>query len=86
MSSAERFRLRMRHWRAELGRTIDCLATREDVDATPAAQQALSELLGTPSDQKKQVLFEAGHGNLPRFQVEKDTLDWFERQLGSATP
>jgi hypothetical protein len=31
------------------------------------------------------VLFEAGHGNLPRFQVEKETLDWFERHLlGSA--
>jgi pimeloyl-ACP methyl ester carboxylesterase len=112
MSSAERLRLRMRHWRAELGRTIDYLATRDDlpeseqeynylpritqpvlmlngrydIDATPAAQQALSELLGTPADQKKKVLFEAGHGNLPRFQVEKETLDWFERHLGSATP
>jgi pimeloyl-ACP methyl ester carboxylesterase len=153
MSSAERFRLRLRHWRAELGRTIDYLATREDIDARklgwfgisygaagmlpllaiekrigaavlysggvgprgdlpgseqvynylprvtqpvlmlngrydidspPGAQQALFELLGTPADQKKQVLFEAGHGNLPRFQVEKETLDWFERHLGSA--
>ena len=153
MSSVERFRLRQRHWRAELGRTIDYLATREDVDASklgwfgisfgaaamlpllavekrigaavlysggtgprgdlpaseqeynylprvtqpvlmlngrydidssPDAQQALFELLGSPADQKKRVLFEAGHGNLPRFQVEKETLDWFERHLGSA--
>jgi TolB-like protein len=150
MSSAERFRLRLRHWRAELGRAIDYLATREDVDAgklgwlgisygaagmlpllavekrigaavlysggtgprgdlpeteqeynylpritqpvlmlngrydidaAPDAQQALFELLGSPKDQKKRVLFEAGHGNLPRFQVEKETLDWFERHL-----
>ncbi|HSN72054.1 MAG TPA: dienelactone hydrolase family protein, partial [Steroidobacteraceae bacterium] len=153
MSFAERFRLRQRHWREELGRTIDYLATREDVDARklgwfgismgadtmlpllalekrigaavlysggtrlliglpdseqaynylprvtqpvlmltgrwdidspPDAQQRLLELLGSPADQKKQVYFEAGHGNLPRFQVERETLDWFERHLGSA--
>jgi TolB-like protein/dienelactone hydrolase len=153
MNSADRFRLRLRHWRAELGRTIDYLATREDVDArklgwfgisygaagmlpllavekrigaavlysggagsrgdlpaseqeynylprvtqpvlmlngrydidaTLGAQQALFELLGSPADAKRHVLFEAGHGNLPRFQVEKETLDWFERHLGSA--
>jgi len=153
MSSAERFRLRLRHWRAELGQTIDYLATREDVDArklgwfgisygaagmlpllaaekrigaavlysggagprgdvpaseqeynylprvtqpvlmlngrydidaSPGAQQALFELLGSSADAKKHVLFEAGHGNLPRFQVEKEALDWFERHLGPA--
>jgi predicted Ser/Thr protein kinase len=150
MNSAERFRLRQRHWREELGRTIDYLATREDIgsrrlgwfgisygaavmlpllavekrigaavlysggvglhgglpaseltynyvprvtqpvlmlngrwdiDATPGAQQRLFELLGSPADQKKRVLFEAGHGNLPRFQVEKETLEWFDRHL-----
>src|SRR5688572_9844399 len=150
MSSAERFRLQLRHWRAELGRTIDYLATREDIesrtlgwygisygaitmlpllavekrigaavlysggaairsdlpaseqvynylphvtqpvlmlngrwdiDATPESQQRLFELLGSPADQKKHVMFEAGHGNLPRFQVEKQTLEWFDRYL-----
>jgi hypothetical protein len=154
MSSAERFRLQLRHWRAELGRTIDYLTTREDIeartlgwygisygaitmlpllavekrigaavlysggaalrsdlpaseqtynylprvtqpvlmlngrwdiDATPDSQQRLFELLGSPADQKKHVLFEAGHGNLPRFQVEKQTLEWFERYLITAT-
>jgi TolB-like protein len=153
MSGVERSRLDQRHWREELGRTIDYLTTREDIDARklgwfgvslgadtmlpllavekrigaavlysggsglrndlpaseqtynyvprvtqpvlmlngrwdidspPAAQQRLFELLGSPADQKKQVLFEAGHGNLPRFQVEKETLDWFERHLGPA--
>jgi eukaryotic-like serine/threonine-protein kinase len=148
MSSADLWRLRRRHWRQELGRTIDYLATREDIDGRrlgwfgislgaavmlpllaveqrigaavlygggvggplPASertynylprvtqpaliltgrwdiqfpldeQQRLFELLGTPADQKKQVLFEAGHGNLPRFQVERETLAWFERHL-----
>jgi hypothetical protein len=54
---------------------------RWDIDATPAAQQRLFELLGSSADRKKQVLFEAGHGNLPRFQVEKETLEWFDRHL-----
>jgi serine/threonine protein kinase len=152
MSPAERIRLWQRHWRAELGRTIDYLAMREDIDArklgwfgismgadtmvpllavekrigaavlysggvgpnglpvseqphnyfprvtqpvlmlngrwdidsTPDAQQRLFDLLGSPADQKKRVLFEAGHGNLPRFQVEKEALDWFQRHLASA--
>jgi hypothetical protein len=46
-----------------------------------AAQQRLFDLLGSPADQKKHVLFEAGHGNLPRYQVEKETLAWFDRHL-----
>jgi hypothetical protein len=152
MNPVERRRLRQRHWREELGRTIDYLATREDVDARklgwfgismgadtmlpllavekriaaavlysggvgpnglpgseqphnyfprvtqpvvmlngrwdidrpPEAQQRMLELLGSPADRKKHVLFEAGHGNLPRFQVEKEALEWFERHLRSA--
>jgi TolB-like protein/dienelactone hydrolase len=153
MNPAERVRLLRRHWREELGRTIDYLATREDVDARrlgwfgisfgasamlpllaeekrigaavlyggglgggsvlPASewvynylpritqpvlmlngrwdievalegQQKLFELLGSPVDAKKHVVYEAGHGHLPRFQVEKETLEWFERHLGAA--
>jgi eukaryotic-like serine/threonine-protein kinase len=147
-SSADRIRLRQRHWREELGRTIDYLAMRVDIDARtlgwfgvslgagamlpllavekrigaavlysggiglygdlPAgeqtynyvprvtqpvlmlsgrwdaastAQQRLFELLGSPANQKKHVLFEAGHGSLPRFQVEKETLEWFDQHL-----
>ncbi len=57
---------------------------RWDIDSPPAAQQRLFELLGSPPDAKKRVLFEAGHGNLPRSQVEKETVEWFERCLGSA--
>lgn len=151
MSSGDRRRLQQRHWRAELGRTIDYLATREDIDARklgvfaisfgadamlpllavekrigaavlysggtglhsglpaseqvynylprvtqrvlmlngrwdiespPDSQQRLFELLGSTADSKKQVVFDAGHGHLSRFQVEKETLDWFERHLG----
>jgi pimeloyl-ACP methyl ester carboxylesterase len=153
IGATERLRLRQRHWREELGRSIDYLTTREDIDARklgwfgislgadtmlplcavekrigaavlysggsglrgglpaseqpynyvprvtqpvlmlngrwdidspPGAQQRLFELLGSPVNSKKHVLFEAGHGNLPRYQVERETLDWFERHLGSA--
>jgi eukaryotic-like serine/threonine-protein kinase len=152
MSTANRIRLRLRNWREELGRTIDYLATREDIDArklgwfgishgagtmlpllavegrigaavlysgglgmrsglpaseqtynylprvtqpvlmlngrwdidfTPDEQQRLFELLGSPADRKKHMLFEAGHGYLPRFQVEKETLEWFDRHLAT---
>jgi pimeloyl-ACP methyl ester carboxylesterase len=57
---------------------------RWDIDSPPDSQQRLFELLGSPAEAKKHVLFDAGHGNLPRFQVEKEALDWFERHLGLA--
>lgn len=146
--SADRIRQQQRHWREELGRSIDYLATREDInarafgwfgisfgassmlpllavekrigatvlysggiglrgdlpageqmynyvsrvtqpvlmlsgrwDTASAAQQRMFELLGSPAEQKKHVMFEAGHGSLPRFQVEKETLEWFDRHL-----
>lgn len=154
-SVAEGVRLRQRHWREELGRAIDYLETRDDVDtsrigwfgisfgaaamlpllaverrigaavlysgglgsfsglsaseqpynymprvtqpvlmlnghwdidSSPAAQQRLFDLLGTPADLKKQVLFEAGHGNLPRFQVEREAVEWFDRHLVREPP
>ena len=150
MSPLERTRLQQRHWREELGRAIDYLATRRDVDSrrlgwlgismgadtmlpllavekrigaavlysggsgvrgdlppseqpynyvprvtqpvlmlngrwdidsTPDAQQRLFDMLGSPADQKRRVLFEAGHGNLPRFQVEMESLRWFALHL-----
>ena len=56
---------------------------RWDIDATPDSQQRLFELLGSPADAKKHVAYEAGHGHLPRFQVEKETLEWFDRHLGT---
>jgi hypothetical protein len=144
----------MRHWRQELGRTIDYLATRKDVDLQRlgafgvslgaqsfmpllavekrigpmvavgggiflipgmsnaeqtynylpritqpvlmlngrwdidmdlASQQRTLELLGAPAGDKKRIVFEAGHGNLPRFQVVQASLDWYDRYLGQVT-
>jgi dienelactone hydrolase len=46
------------------------------------SQQPLLALLGSPADQKRQVLFDAGHGPLPRGQVIHETLTWLDRFLG----
>ena len=46
------------------------------------SQQPLMTLLGSPPDQKRQVLFDAGHGALPRGQVIHETLGWLDKYLG----
>ena len=155
MSTADRYRIRLRHARQDLGRAIDYLATRKDIDSArlgwfgvsngaqammpvaavehrfrglvldgggvfllddlPAADQFYNylprvtqpvlmlngrwdidvpleaqrrfyELLGTPADQKKHVLFEAGHGQLPQNQLVRATLDWYDEYLGLTQP
>jgi dienelactone hydrolase len=46
------------------------------------SQQPLLALLGSPADQKRQVLFDAGHGPLPRGQVIQESLAWLDKFLG----
>jgi len=41
---------------------------RWDIDVNLESQQRQLELLGTPPDRKRHVLFEAGHGALPHNQ------------------
>ena len=50
------------------------------------SQQPMFTLLGTPADQKRSVLFDAGHGPLPRGQVIHETLAWLDRYLGPTGP
>ncbi len=50
------------------------------------SQQPLLALLGAPVDQKRAVLFDAGHGALPRGQVIHETLAWLDRYLGPTGP
>jgi eukaryotic-like serine/threonine-protein kinase len=45
------------------------------------SQRPMFELLGTAPDRKKQLTYQAGH-LVPRSQVIKETLDWFDRYLG----
>ena len=48
------------------------------------SQEPLFNLLGTPAGQKRMVLFDAGHGGLPRGQVINESLAWLDRHLGPA--
>lgn len=150
MSDADRFRTRLRHSRQDLGRAIDYLATRKDIDVArlgwfgvsygaqaltpvlavekrfkaavldgagiylwdmPAAEQFYNyvpritqpvlmlngrwdidvplktqeryfELLGSPPGQKKHILFDAGHGQLPHNQLVRASLEWYDQYLG----
>jgi len=46
------------------------------------SQQPMFSLLGTPADHKRSVLFDAGHGPLPRGQVIHEVLAWLDKYLG----
>jgi len=154
MSYAERYRVRLRHGRQDVGRVIDYLETRQDIDAerlgwfgvswgaqgmtpilaveprfrsvvldgggvflfeipdaeqfynylpritqpvlmlngrwdidvNPDAQRRFFELLGTPADQKKHMVFEAGHGSLPHNHLVRASLEWYDKYLGPTQP
>ena len=47
-----------------------------------SSQVPLFRLLGTPDKDKKHVLYEAGHGDLPRKEVVRESLDWLDKYLG----
>ena len=45
------------------------------------AQKPLFDLLGTPPQYKRHVVFDAGHG-VPRDPQIRETLAWLDRYLG----
>jgi eukaryotic-like serine/threonine-protein kinase len=47
-----------------------------------SSQEPLLALLGSSPDRKRQVLFDAGHGPLPRGQVIHESLTWLDTYLG----
>jgi pimeloyl-ACP methyl ester carboxylesterase len=54
-----------------------------------SAQKPMFERLGTPADQKRHVVFDAGHGDFPRSELIREVLGWLDRYLGpvrSSTP
>lgn len=46
-----------------------------------SSQKPLFQLLGTPGEHKRHVVFEAGHAP-PRVELIKELLDWLDRYLG----
>ena len=53
--------------------------------ALTVVSDAVRDSAKAPADRKKRLQFDTGHGNLPRFQVEKATLEWLDEHLGAAT-
>jgi hypothetical protein len=72
------YRDQMIMWSKDLGRTLDYLEMRQDIDSMKLAYL----LLGTPDKDKRHVIYDAGHGNLPRRQEVRESLDWLDRYLG----
>jgi formylglycine-generating enzyme required for sulfatase activity/cephalosporin-C deacetylase-like acetyl esterase/predicted Ser/Thr protein kinase len=45
------------------------------------SQKPMFDFLGTPREQKKYILYDTAH-NVPRNEMIKETLNWFDRYLG----
>jgi DNA-binding winged helix-turn-helix (wHTH) protein/formylglycine-generating enzyme required for sulfatase activity len=46
----------------------------------------LLDLLATPTDAKKLILYESGHWPLPRYLMMRDSLQWLDQYLGHPVP
>ncbi len=51
-----------------------------------ASQEPFFNLIGTPAENKKRVVYEAGHWPLPRNELIRETLDWLDKYLGPVQP
>ena len=47
-----------------------------------SSQRPLFRFLGTPGNDKKQVIYEDGHGAFPRPGAVRESLDWLDKYLG----
>ena len=54
----------------------------DDYFPLETSQRAMLHLLGTPEKDKKHVVFETGHGDLPHKDEVRETLDWLDKYLG----
>ena len=48
---------------------------------TQASQEPMFALLGAPANDKKRIVYDTGH-TIPRNEMIKETLDWFDKYLG----
>jgi hypothetical protein len=55
---------------------------RDDFSATLAAQERVTELLGTPPAQKRHIALEGGHVPNDRRGLIREVLDWYDKYLG----
>ena len=52
---------------------------------TASSQEPLFELLGTPAEHKRRVVYEASH-NIPRNEMIQEVVNWMEKYWGPPTP
>ena len=52
---------------------------------TDSSQEPLFDLLGTPGEHKRRVVYEASH-NIPRHEMIKEVVNWIEKYWGPPTP
>ena len=50
---------------------------------TGSSQEPMFKLLGTPDDHKHRVLYDTSH-TVPRAELIRETIAWFDRYLGQA--
>ena len=50
---------------------------------TDSSQEPMFKLLGTPDDHKNRLLYDTSH-TVPRAELIRETIGWFERYLGQA--
>ena len=46
------------------------------------SQLSLFNLLGTPEKDKKRIVYDTGHGNLPHKELIRETFNWLDKYLG----
>jgi hypothetical protein len=56
-------------------------AKYDQIFPTGTAQKPFFQLLGSPPDRKRYVVYEGGH-ILPRTQLIRESLDWLDKYLG----
>ena len=47
-----------------------------------SSQRPLFQFLGTSANYKKHLIYEAGHGDLPRASLVRESLNWLDQYLG----
>lgn len=51
-----------------------------------AAQKPFFELLATPEEDKKWIVYDSGHWPLPRHELIRETVNWLDKYLGAVEP
>ena len=53
----------------------------DSIEPLETAQKPMLELLGTPPEQKRHVIYDSGH-RMPLNSIVRETLDWLDTYLG----